>query len=77
MVGLGTHAFGTFRSPEPGSSKMWLRDYLPEDVDNIRVLLYGYNSKVDHSNSFQSVEDIASTMLERLINFRRFTKASI
>jgi len=76
VVGLGTHAFGTFRSPAPGSSEMWLRDFLPEDIENIRVLLYGYNSKVDDSKSIQNVEDIAGTMLERLMNIRRVTKAS-
>ncbi|KAH8585637.1 hypothetical protein B0O99DRAFT_559288 [Bisporella sp. PMI_857] len=74
VVGLGTHAFGTFRSPAPDSSKMWLRDFLPEDVENIRVLLYGYNSKVDDSKSIQNVEDIAGTMLERLMNIRSATK---
>jgi len=56
---------------------MWLRDYLPNDVDNIRVLLYGYNSIVGDSKSIQKTEDIASTMLDRLMNFRRVTKASL
>ncbi|KAM3072526.1 hypothetical protein ACMFMG_009322 [Clarireedia jacksonii] len=73
VVGLGTHAFGTFRSPSAGSHEMWLRDFLPKDIQSTRILLYGYPSTVDGGQSIEKVEDIASTFLNRLTMFRRST----
>ncbi|KAH8810833.1 hypothetical protein F5884DRAFT_780519 [Xylogone sp. PMI_703] len=71
LVGLGTHAFGTFRSPE--GDQMWLRDFLKHDIPNIRVLLYGYDSIVDRSKSVQTVHDLAVTCLNIVHNFRART----
>jgi hypothetical protein len=76
VVGLGTHAFGTFRSPSAGSHEMWLRDFLPKDIPKTRILLYGYPSTVDGGQSIEKVEDIASTFLNRLAMFRRVTSVS-
>ncbi|TGO63853.1 hypothetical protein BCON_0010g00180 [Botryotinia convoluta] len=73
VVGLGTHAFGTFRSTTPGSHEMWLRDFLPKDIPNTRILLYGYPSIVSGGQSMEKVEDIASTFLNRLTLLRRKT----
>ncbi|KAF7946176.1 hypothetical protein EAE96_009179 [Botrytis aclada] len=73
VVGLGTHAFGTFRSTTPGSHEMWLRDFLPKDIPNSRILLYGYPSTVSGGQSMEKVEDIASTFLNRLTLLRRNT----
>lgn len=73
VVGLGTHAFGTFRSSTPGSHEMWLRDFLPKDIPNTRILLYGYPSTVSGGQSMEKVEDIASTFLNRLTLLRRNT----
>ncbi|KAA8571420.1 hypothetical protein EYC84_001423 [Monilinia fructicola] len=71
VVGLGTHAFGTFRSTSRGSHEMWLRDFLPKDIPNTRVLLYGYPSAVPGGQSTEKVEDIASTFLNRLAILRK------
>ncbi|KAI9642688.1 hypothetical protein NHQ30_008419 [Ciborinia camelliae] len=73
VVGLGTHAFGTFRSTTPGSHEMWLRDFLPKDIPNSRILLYGYPSTVPGGQSMEKVEDIASTFLNRLTLLRKNT----
>ncbi|KAM0138754.1 hypothetical protein ACHAO1_003353 [Botrytis cinerea] len=73
VVGLGTHAFGTFRSTTPGSHEMWLRDFLPKDIPNTRILLYGYPSTVSGGQSMEKVEDIAITFLNRLTLLRRNT----
>ncbi|KAF7855407.1 hypothetical protein EAF04_010150 [Stromatinia cepivora] len=73
VVGLGTHAFGTFRSTTPGSHEMWLRDFLPKDIPNTRILLYGYPSTVSGGQSMEKIEDIASTFLNRLTLLRRNT----
>ncbi|KAF5669914.1 kinesin light chain [Fusarium denticulatum] len=66
ISGLGGHAFGSFK--ERGGDYMWLRDSLPHDVvdkdtDNpiARVMIYGYESSVANSNSFQNIEDLATS----------------
>ena len=40
---------------------MWLRDALPHDIPSARILTYGYDTRLAESNSFQSLEDVAST----------------
>lgn len=51
---------------------MWIQDSLPDDLRlwmntsgldkkwSIRVLSYGYDSRLDKSNSFQNVTDLAN-----------------
>lgn len=65
MSGLGGHAYGSFK--ERRGEHMWLRDSLPEDVTlgqtgkpMARVMLYGYDSGIHDSSSFQHIEDIAT-----------------
>lgn len=53
---------------------MWLRDFLPHDFPNSRVLLYGYDSKVPGSKSSQSVPEIAGTCKNFIMNFREITE---
>lgn len=72
VVGLGTHAFGTFRSAE--HDVMWLRDFLGKDVPKIRVLLYGYNSVVDESKTHERIEQYATTCLNLCHEIRVRTK---
>ncbi|KAI0900539.1 hypothetical protein F4806DRAFT_159869 [Annulohypoxylon nitens] len=72
IEGLGTNPFGTFRSPQ--SDDMWLRDYLPEKFKSCRILLYGYDSKVADSKTNQSVQEIAATCKNDLLEFRELTK---
>ena len=58
---------------------MWLRDYLPKDVPNVRVFTYGYNSQLTETLSRQDfdqhAEDFAARLetLWRSHNFRRPT----
>ncbi|RKK93754.1 hypothetical protein BFJ68_g15424 [Fusarium oxysporum] len=66
ISGLGGHAFGSFK--ERGGDYMWLRDSLPYDVADkntddpiARVMIYGYESSVANSNSFQNIEDLATS----------------
>ena len=73
VPGLGTHAYGTFRSPAPNSTEIWLRDFLHIHIPEIRVVLYGYPSKVDNAKSIEKIEDIASKMLDKLVHFRQDT----
>ena len=64
VCGLGGHAFGSFK--ERGTPYMWLRDSLPNDMPNLRVLLYGYDSALDGSDSNQNVSVIADSFVSHL-----------
>ncbi|KAH7215630.1 hypothetical protein DER44DRAFT_806689 [Fusarium oxysporum] len=45
VCGLGGHALGSFK--EKNGRFVWLRDALPSDTPNARILTYGYNSQLD------------------------------
>ncbi|KAK4947025.1 hypothetical protein LTR10_014167 [Elasticomyces elasticus] len=45
---------------------MWLRDQLPSDFPSIRVLIYGYDTKLLKSESFQTVDDLAVSLIAQL-----------
>ncbi|KAK7582824.1 hypothetical protein V3481_012122 [Fusarium oxysporum f. sp. vasinfectum] len=72
ISGLGGHAFGSFK--ERDGDHMWLRDSLPYDLtreDTVnpmaRVMVYGYESCVANSNSFQNLEDLATSFHHSLL----------
>jgi Putative serine esterase (DUF676) len=50
----------------PGSNFMWLRDGLTIDVPTTRNIIYGYDTTLGHSESFQTVQDIAISFVSRL-----------
>ena len=68
VCGLGGHAFGSFK--EKGASYMWLRDTLPTDFPNLRILLYGYESGLDGSESHLNVSGIAEAFIGHLRGLR-------
>ena len=50
---------------------MWLRDRLPRDVPQLRSLIYGYDTKLFKSHSFQDLDDIANSFIASLKEIRR------
>ncbi|KAL1851077.1 hypothetical protein VTK73DRAFT_9546 [Phialemonium thermophilum] len=65
--GLGGHAFGSFK--QRGGEYMWLRDALPrritqgvDDEPMARIMLYGYDSRLHQSDSFQNLEDLGTSL---------------
>lgn len=50
---------------------MWLRDRLPQDVPHLRSLIYGYDTKLFKSRSFQDLDDIAWRFIASLKEIRR------
>uniref|UniRef100_A0A8H7KCB5 DUF676 domain-containing protein n=1 Tax=Bionectria ochroleuca TaxID=29856 RepID=A0A8H7KCB5_BIOOC len=67
--GLGGHAYGSFK--QRGGPYMWLSDSLYDNLRNIarseefpqgirpRILLYGHDSHIHQSQTFQCLEDLA------------------
>ena len=68
VPGLDGHALGSFEAPE--GHKVWLRDFLPSDIPNIRVLVYGYDTKLAESKAKGSIIDLAKSLVESIKAFR-------
>ena len=64
ISGLGSHAFGSWKDRD--SDFMWLRDALPDHLHGARVLIYGYDTKLAESRSYQNLEDVASKFRQSL-----------
>lgn len=45
---------------------MWIRDALPRAFPTIRAILFGYDTQLVGSNSFQTIADLASFLAENL-----------
>ena len=50
---------------------MWLRDRLPQDVPQLRSLIYGYDTKLFKSHSFQDLDDIVWSFIASLREIRQ------
>lgn len=72
VPGLGSHPLGSWKAPN--GDDVWLRDFLPEDIPNVRILLYGYDTMMPGSLSKQSIEDLGGALLEQIIAFRERDK---
>ena len=59
---IKSHAEATWTSGD----KLWLRDFLPEQLPNARILLFGYNSNVAFETSIAGVREQAVNLLNRL-----------
>lgn len=45
---------------------MWLRDQLPHDFPTLRIMIYGYDTKLLKSESFQTIDDLATTLITHM-----------
>ncbi|MCJ1355708.1 MAG: hypothetical protein MMC33_005700 [Icmadophila ericetorum] len=64
-------ALRTWTDGVEGDEKLWLKDFLPHRLPNVRVLLYAYNSNVAFNTSKIGVGDIAEDLLRRLWSKRQ------
>ena len=51
----------------PDNDFVWLRDRLPNDMPVIRSTIYGYDTQLLNSESIQTIDDLASSFIARLI----------
>lgn len=61
--GLGGDAYNTWADEH---QNIWLRDFLPYQVQNARIMSYGYNSSVAFSRSMAGIDEFAEDLLDRL-----------
>jgi len=69
VSGVGGHAFGSWKSPASGH-KMWLRDFIPQDIPKIRTFIFGYDAALKDSTSTSSFSDYARQLLLAIHNAR-------
>lgn len=67
LSGLGSHPFGSFVF-KGNSRHMWLKDDLPSEIPNARVIIYGYDTKLKDSDSFASIKTLAQAFRTVLQN---------
>jgi len=48
------------------NGKMWLKDFLPDDLPNARIMLFGYNANVAFEPSASGIHDQAEDLLGKL-----------
>lgn len=49
---------------------MWLRDHVPLDIPNSRVLIYGYSSDVGNTDSITTLSEITENFIMDLVSYR-------
>ena len=68
ITGLDGHAYGSWSGGSP--KRMWLRDFLSEDLPKCRVMIYGYNSKLSNPG-LHTIADFGRSLREELLRARR------
>ena len=68
MHGLGDDAIDTWTHLK--SNAFWLKDFLPEQIPDARILTFGYNTAAAFSESTAEVIDHAKSLLARLVDKR-------
>ncbi|PTB63731.1 hypothetical protein BBK36DRAFT_1126010 [Trichoderma citrinoviride] len=66
ISGLASHPMGSWQPRGNNKSFMWIRDALPELFPGVRFILYGYDTKLVGSKSFQTVPDLANNLINEL-----------
>ncbi|KAI9764475.1 MAG: hypothetical protein M1840_008401 [Geoglossum simile] len=52
------------------TNAFWLKDFLPQDVPNARIMTFGYNSDVAFGNTTSGIADHAKALLSSLVDKR-------
>lgn len=66
ISGLASHPFGSWQPHGGDKSFMWIRDKLPQFLPAVRFATYGYETRLYPSTSFQSVPDLAISLISVL-----------
>jgi hypothetical protein len=66
--GLGGDAIDTWTHPK--SKAFWLKDFLPKQIPDARVMTFGYNAVAAFGKSTAEVIDHAKSLLTSLVDER-------
>lgn len=76
ISGLASHPFGSWMQRGSNTNFMWLRDKLPADVSAFRQIIYGYDTSLTGDESFQAIDDLASSFVAKLRSIGRSSAAT-
>ncbi|ETS76501.1 hypothetical protein PFICI_11888 [Pestalotiopsis fici W106-1] len=62
LSGLASHPFGSWQPKGDNKSYMWIRDTLPTSMDGVRFILFGYDTTLKDSDSFQTIVDLSNSL---------------
>lgn len=68
VTGLAGHAFGSWRG-KGDFNRMWLQDFLSEDLPNCRTMIYGHNSALLNNGLYQ-IKDYTLGFISELMRVR-------
>lgn len=71
--GLNGHYQNTWTETTANGEVNWLRDFLPKQMPNARIMSYSYNSAVEFSKAAAGIKTFAEQLLEDLMA-RRVTQ---
>jgi len=66
--GLGGDAVDTWTHPK--SKAFWLKDFLPQQIPDARIMTFGYNAAAAFGQSTAEVIDHAKSLLTSLVDKR-------
>lgn len=66
ISGLASHSFGSWQTHGHDKSFMWIRDDLPQKLPGVRFLIYGYDTTLSNSKSFQIISDLAISLVQTM-----------
>ena len=73
ITGLDGHAYASWSGGNP--KRMWLRDFLSEDLPKCRVMIYGYDSKLSNPG-LHTIADFGNGLREHLLQARRLDQVA-
>jgi hypothetical protein len=69
--GLNGHYIRTWTAQSDlGEQKNWLKDFLPQQIPNVRVMSYSYNSALQFSKSVADIGTFSEHLLNDLLSLR-------
>lgn len=73
--GLGGDSIETWTHPK--SRAFWLKDFLPQEIPDARIMTFGYNAAATFGKSASDVIDHAKSLLSSLVDKREEAEVSI
>jgi hypothetical protein len=70
--GLGGDAVNSWTHPK--SKAFWLRDFLPQQIPDARIMTFGYNANIAFGRSTTEIVDHAKSLLAKLVDKRDETE---
>ncbi|RWA12212.1 hypothetical protein EKO27_g2917 [Xylaria grammica] len=69
ISGLASHPFASWQPKASDKTFMWIRDALPKHIHGVRAVIYGYETKLVESQTFERIKDIASKLITFLTTY--------